>query len=92
MITLELYSLVCSYDHPDIISGQGTAGLEIIEQVDNIDAVIIPVGGGGLIAGAAVAIKTLNPSIKIIVSNTTTGLLLYINITSGFSTCLSRRT
>lgn len=56
------------YDHPNIIAGQGTIGLEMIEQVDNIDAVVIPVGGGGLIAGVALAIKTLNPEIKIIVS------------------------
>lgn len=56
------------YDHPHIIAGQGTIGLEIIEQVDNIDAVVIPVGGGGLVAGVALAIKTLNPEIKIIVS------------------------
>lgn len=42
-------------------------GLEIIEQVPDVDAVIIPVGGGGLIAGCAVALKTMNPDIKIIV-------------------------
>jgi len=57
------------YDHPEIIAGQGTAGLEILEQVENIDAVVIPVGGGGLIAGVALAIKSLNPAIQIIVSN-----------------------
>jgi len=56
------------YDHPHIIAGQGTVGLEIVEQVENIDAVIIPVGGGGLIAGAALAIKTLHPEIQIVVS------------------------
>ncbi|XP_067935618.1 L-threonine ammonia-lyase-like isoform X2 [Watersipora subatra] len=57
---------VNGYDHPDILAGQGTAGLEIVEQVDDIDAVVIPVGGGGLIAGAALAIKSLKPSIQII--------------------------
>ena len=44
-------------------------GLEIIEQVPDVDAVVIPVGGGGLIAGCAVALKTMNPNIKIIVRN-----------------------
>ena len=44
-------------------------GLEIIEQVPDVDAVVIPVGGGGLIAGCAVALKTMNPKIKIIVRN-----------------------
>ncbi|KAF6024272.1 hypothetical protein EB796_017413 [Bugula neritina] len=59
-------SYVNGYDHPEIIAGQGTAGLEILEQVENIDAVVIPVGGGGLIAGVALAIKSLNPAIQII--------------------------
>nr|CAD7461623.1 unnamed protein product [Timema tahoe] len=54
------------YDHPHIMAGQGTLGLEIVEQVPNIDAVVVPVGGGGLIAGVALAVKTLFPHIKII--------------------------
>ncbi|CAG9860696.1 unnamed protein product [Phyllotreta striolata] len=54
------------YDNPQTIAGQGTIGLEIMEQVDDIDAVVVPTGGGGLLAGVAVAVKTLNPSIKII--------------------------
>ena len=58
---------ISRYDHPNIIAGQGTMGLEIIEQVPDVDAVVIPVGGGGLIAGCAVALKTMNPNIKIIV-------------------------
>lgn len=54
------------YDHPDIIAGQGTIGLEILEEIKNVDAVVIPVGGGGLIAGVGLAIKTLRPHVKII--------------------------
>lgn len=54
------------YDHPDIISGQGTIGLEICSQVEDVDAIIVPVGGGGLIAGVAVAAKNMNPDVKII--------------------------
>lgn len=54
------------YDHPHIMAGQGTLGLEISEQVQDIDAVIVPIGGGGLIAGVALALKTLHPEIKII--------------------------
>merc|ERR1739844_771467 len=54
------------FDHPNILAGQGTMGLEILEQVPDVDAVVIPVGGGGLIAGCAVALKTMNPNIKII--------------------------
>lgn len=58
-----------SYDHPHIMAGQGTLGLEVVEQVANIDAIIVPVGGGGLIAGVALAIKTLHPHVKVIVSS-----------------------
>lgn len=54
------------YDHPHIMAGQGTLGLEISEQVQDIDAVIVPIGGGGLIAGVALALKTLHPEIQII--------------------------
>lgn len=50
------------------MSGQGTIGLEIVEQCEGADAVVVPVGGGGLIAGIATAIKTLSPTTKIIVS------------------------
>lgn len=56
------------YDHPDVIAGQGTIGLEICEQVPNPDAVIVTVGGGGLIAGIATAVKAMSPNTKIIVS------------------------
>ena len=52
------------YDDPAIIAGQGTMGLEIIEQVPDFDAVIIPVGGAGLLAGVSLAIKTLRPKAK----------------------------
>jgi threonine dehydratase len=54
------------YDDPAIIAGQGTMGIEIIEQVPDLDAVIVPVGGGGLLAGVALAVKTLRPQTKII--------------------------
>ncbi|XP_047475151.1 basic proline-rich protein-like isoform X3 [Penaeus chinensis] len=54
------------YDHPHILAGQGTMGLEIVEQVPNIDAVVIPVGGGGLIAGVALAVKALHPHVQVI--------------------------
>lgn len=58
-----------SYDHPHIIAGQGTAGLEIVEQVPDVDAVVIQTGGGSLMAGNALAIKHYNPNIKVIVRN-----------------------
>ncbi|HSP22558.1 MAG TPA: threonine/serine dehydratase [Planococcus sp. (in: firmicutes)] len=54
------------YDHEDIISGQGTIGLELLEQVDGLDVLLVPVGGGGLISGILAAVKKVNPSIKVI--------------------------
>ena len=54
------------YDDPAIISGQGTMGLEIVEQVPDLDAIIVPVGGAGLLAGVALAIKTQRPETKVI--------------------------
>ena len=55
------------YDHPDILAGQGTIGLEILEDVPDLDCILVPIGGGGLIAGIAAAAKGLKPKIKIIV-------------------------
>jgi threonine dehydratase len=54
------------YDDPAIIAGQGTMGLEIVEQTPDLEAVVIPVGGAGLIAGVSLAVKTLRPNAKII--------------------------
>jgi threonine dehydratase len=60
------YTYINGYDHPQIIAGQGTIALEIMEQVQDIDAIVVPTGGGGLLAGVAVAVKNLHPDIKII--------------------------
>jgi threonine dehydratase len=54
------------YDDPAIIAGQGTMGVEILDQVKGVDAVIVPVGGSGLVAGVSLAIKTLRPQTKVI--------------------------
>jgi len=54
------------FDHPNILAGQGTMGLEILDQVPDVDAIVVPVGGGGLIAGIALAVKTMKPEVTII--------------------------
>lgn len=54
------------FDDPEVISGQGTIALELLEQVPDIEAVVVPVGGGGLIAGIAVALKETNPKIRVV--------------------------
>jgi hypothetical protein len=55
-------TLIPPYDHPDVIAGQGTIGVEFLEQVPDLDAVIVPVSGGGMISGIALAVKALNPN------------------------------
>jgi threonine dehydratase len=59
-------SYIHGFDDPDIIAGQGTLGLELLQQTRDLDAIVCPVGGGGLIAGIAVAVKALKPRIRII--------------------------
>ena len=54
------------YDHPNILAGQGTMGLEILDQVPDVEAIVVPVGGGGLISGIALAVKTMRPEVMII--------------------------
>lgn len=59
------YSFIHPFDDEDVIAGQGTIALELMEQISDMDAVIVPVGGGGLISGVAYTIKMLNPNIKV---------------------------
>jgi threonine dehydratase len=54
------------YDHPDVVAGQGTVGFEIVEQCPQVRTVVAPVGGGGLAAGLAVAVKSLDPAINVV--------------------------
>ena len=59
------YTFVHPFDDENVIAGQGTIGLEIVNELDNIDAVIVTIGGGGLISGVAYASKSSRPSIKV---------------------------
>ena len=59
------YTFIHPFDDIDVIAGQGTIGLEILDQLPNVDAVVVPIGGGGLISGVAYAIKCLKPSVKV---------------------------
>lgn len=60
------YYFIHPYDDNEIIAGQGTCGYEIIHQLQDVNKVIVPIGGGGLISGVAIAIKGVNPKVKII--------------------------
>jgi len=57
---------ISAYNHGDVIAGQGTIGLEIADALPGVERVIVPVGGGGLIAGIAIALKSLKPSVEVI--------------------------
>lgn len=59
------YTFIHPFDDPDVIAGQGTIGLEIIEQLPDVDAIVVPIGGGGLIAGVSFLVKHLRPKCKI---------------------------
>lgn len=59
------FTFVHAFDDDDIIAGQGTIGLEILEQLPDVEAIVCPVGGGGLIAGVAAAVKESNPNVAI---------------------------
>lgn len=59
------YTFIHPFDDEDVIAGQGTIGLELLEQLPDADAVIVPIGGGGLISGVAFTIKSINPNCKV---------------------------
>ncbi|MFD9429476.1 pyridoxal-phosphate dependent enzyme [Streptomyces sp. NPDC060002] len=59
-------ALIPPYEHPHVMAGQGTAALELLEEAGELDALLVPVGGGGLIAGSATAVKGLRPGTRIV--------------------------
>ncbi len=60
------YVLIPPYDHPHIVAGQGTAAMELIEEVGPLDALFVPCGGGGLLSGSAIAARRLSPGCRVI--------------------------
>ena len=61
----EDYIIIPPYDHYDVIAGQGTIGKELLEQVPDLDAIIVPVSGGGMMSGISIAVKTMKPQCKV---------------------------
>jgi threonine dehydratase len=59
-------AIIPPYDHPDVIAGQGTVALELLENAGELDALVVPVGGGGLVAGCATIAKALCPAIRVV--------------------------
>lgn len=77
------YTFVHPYDDDDVIAGQATIGLEILEDLENVDAIVVPIGGGGLISGIAFTAKTLKPNIKIYGVQAAKASSMYQSVKSG---------
>jgi threonine dehydratase len=76
-------TLVPPFDHPWIIAGQGTTALELLEQVPDVDTLVIPIGGGGLIAGCSIAAKATKPGIRIVGVEPATGNDAFLSLAAG---------
>jgi threonine dehydratase len=66
LVDEEGYTMVPPFDHPHVIAGQGTLGLEMLEQVPDVDTILVQLSGGGLISGIALAIKSQKPDVRIV--------------------------
>lgn len=84
------YTFAHPFDDPYVIAGQGTIGLEILEQLPDASQVIVPIGGGGLISGIAFAIKMLNPSCRIVGVQAAGAASMYTSVQRGQRTELSK--
>lgn len=79
----EGFALIPPFDHADVIAGQGTLGLEILRQVPDAAAIAVPLSGGGLLAGVALAAKSLNPAIRIIGISMERGAAMAASLKAG---------
>lgn len=82
------YTFVHPFDDENVIAGQGTIALEILNDLDSIDAIVVPIGGGGLISGIAYAVKQIRPSVKVYGVQVTGAPSMYQSINNGKIECL----
>ena len=83
------YTFVHPFDDENVIAGQGTIALEILNDLDNIDAIVVPVGGGGLISGIAYTVKQIRPSVKVYGVQAAGAPSMYNSMKDGEVECLS---
>ena len=84
----EGYTIVHPFDDENVIAGQGTIALEILSDLDNIDAIVVPVGGGGLLSGIAYTVKQIRPSVKVYGVQVKGAPSMYKSLKSGKIECL----
>ena len=85
----EGYTFVHPFDDENVIAGQGTIALEILNDLDNIDAVVVPIGGGGLISGIAYTVKQIRPAVKVYGVQAAGAPSMYNSVKDGEIECLS---
>ena len=85
----EGYTFVHPFDDENVIAGQGTIALEILNDLDNIDAIVVPIGGGGLISGIAYTVKQIRPSVKVYGVQAAGAPSMYNAVKDGKIECLS---
>ncbi len=84
----EGYTFVHPFDDENVIAGQGTIALEILNDLDNIDAIVVPIGGGGLISGIAYTVKQIRPSVKVYGVQAAGAPSMYNSVNDGEIECL----
>ena len=83
LVREEGLTLLPPFDHPDVIAGQGTAGLEILDDLPSVDTVLVPLSGGGLLAGVALAMKSASRDIRVIGVTMERGCAMHASIKAG---------
>jgi threonine dehydratase len=83
LVAEEGMTMVPPFDHPDVIAGQGTLGLEILKALPRVETVVVPVSGGGLISGIARAVKSVNPSARVVGASMARGAAMHASLAAG---------
>jgi threonine dehydratase len=84
------YTLIPPFDHQDVMCGAGTVGLEIMKQVREVDVVVVPIGGGGLLSGVGSAVKQINPKVTLIGVEPTGAAAMHESLAAGHPVTLAR--
>lgn len=83
LVRTEGLTLLPPFDHPDVIAGQGTAGLEILDDLPSVDTVLVPLSGGGLLAGVALAMKSASRNIRVVGVTMERGCAMHASLAAG---------